>query len=268
MIDTHCHLEMEQFATDLDAVIKRAKESGIEAIITIGSDLAGCAGAVELSTKYDFIYAAVGIHPHDAKDFSEDIFVRIKSWVSEGRIIKPDGDTDESEQMPKVVAIGEIGLDYHYDLSPRDRQRDVFEAQLQFAREEDLPVIVHSREAEQDTLDILRRSGVNKGVMHCFSGDMKMAEETLAMGFHISIAGPVTFKKSIELGMVAKAVPDDRLLVETDAPYLAPVPYRGKRNEPAYLAIICNYLAEIIEQPEEQVSNSTTQNAMSLLGIK
>jgi TatD DNase family protein len=267
MIDTHCHLEMKEFAEDLDAVIRRAKDSGIEAVITIGSDEAGCAGAVELSLNYDFIYAAVGMHPHDAKDFSDDVFSRIKAWVAEGRMTKPDGDCDDSTRMPKIVAIGEIGLDYHYDLSPRERQREVFEAQLRFAREADLPVIVHSREAEADTLEILRRSGVNKGVMHCFSGDMKMAEETLAMGFHISMAGPVTFKKADTLVLVAKSVPDERLLVETDAPYLAPVPYRGKRNEPAYVIATADFLAGLRGVTLEDIDRITSLNAKRLFGI-
>jgi TatD DNase family protein len=267
MIDTHCHLEMKQFSEDLDAVIDRAREAGVEAIITIGSDEAGCAGAVELSQKYDFVYASVGMHPHDAKDFSEELFERIRTWVAEGRVIRPDGDNGESVQRPKIVAIGEIGLDYHYDLSPREKQREVFEAQLRFAREVDLPVIVHSREAAADTMEMLRRSGVSKGVMHCFSGDMKMAEETLAMGFHISIAGPVTFKKSTELAQIAKSVPDERLLVETDAPYLAPVPYRGKRNEPAYVIETARFIAGLRGVSLEDIDRITSLNAKRLFGI-
>jgi TatD DNase family protein len=258
---------MKEFAADLDAVIRRARDIGIEAIITIGSDKAGCAGAVELSGKYDFVYAAVGMHPHDAKDFSDDLFERIRSWVSEGRVFKSDAEAGASAQLPKIVAIGEIGLDYHYDLSPRETQRKVFETQLSFAREVDLPVIVHSREAADDTLAILGNSGVNRGVMHCFSGDIKMADEALAMGFHISFAGPVTFKKSIILSSVAKHIPDDRLLVETDAPYLAPVPYRGKRNEPAYVMETAKFIAGLRGVTLEDIDRITSLNAKRLFGI-
>jgi TatD DNase family protein len=264
MIDTHCHLEMEEFREDLEAVLERARNSGLEAVITIGSDEAGCAGAVELSGRYDFVYAAVGLHPHDAKDFSARLFDRIKAWVEEGRRTGPEG---EGAGRPKVVGIGEIGLDYHYDFSPRDVQREVFETQLAFARETDLPVIVHSREAEEDTLSILRRSGVSKGVLHCFSGDMKMAEEALAMGLHISFAGTVTFKKSAVIAEVAGMVPDQRLLVETDAPYLAPTPYRGKRNEPAYVMETARFIAGLRRITLEDIDRITSLNAKRLFGI-
>jgi|WetSurMetagenome_2_1015567.scaffolds.fasta_scaffold00671_14 TatD DNase family protein len=267
MIDTHCHLEMNEFNADRDTVIRRAKEVGLEAVINVGSDLPGCIGAVELSREYDFINAAVGIHPHDAKDFSEEIFDRIKAWASEGHDPLATMDSDGSVHAPKIVAIGEIGLDYHYDLSPRGKQREVFGAQLRFAKEAGLPVIVHSREAQEETLEILARSGVNKGVMHCFSGDMKMAEETLAMGLYISFAGTVTFKKAHELAIVAKSVPDERLLVETDAPYLAPVPYRGKRNEPAYVMETAKFLAGLRGVSIEDIDRITTLNAKRLFGI-
>ena len=251
MIDTHCHLEMEAFDDDREDVIKRAREAGLEAIITIGSDFEGCKGAVALAEKYDFIYATVGIHPHDAKGFNEDIFSQIKEWA----------------KNKKVVAIGEIGLDYHYDHSPRDIQRDVFKKKLYYAKEINLPVIVHSREAKRDTLQILKESAVSKGVMHCFSGDMDMAERAMEMGFYISIAGPVTFKNASKLRDIAKAIPDDYLLIETDAPYLTPEPLRGKRNEPAFVVHTAKAIAELRGVSYEDIDRITTLNAKRLFGI-
>lgn len=257
MIDTHCHLEMDAFDNDREDVIKRAREAGLEAIITIGSDFEGCKGAVELASKYDFIYATVGIHPHDAKDFTEEIFNQIKRWA------KGEG----QKAKGKIVAIGEIGLDYHYDHSPRDIQKDVFKKQLYYAREINLPVIIHSREAKKDTLKILEESGVTKGVMHCFSGDMEMAERMMSLGFYISIAGPVTFKNAAKLREIAKAIPDDYLLIETDAPYLTPEPLRGKRNEPAFVVHTAKFIAELRGISYEDIDRITTVNAKRLFGI-
>lgn len=264
MIDTHCHLEMSQFNDDLPDVLKRAKEAGIEALITIGSDFDGCKGAVGLSKRYDFVYASVGIHPHDAKDLSEEIFAQIKSWVSESKAYRT---TCEGGDIPKIVAIGEIGLDYFYDHSPREIQRSVFAQQLAYAKECGLPVIIHSRDAREDTLRILDESGVNKGVMHCFSGDPDMAEHALRLGLHISLAGPVTFKKSAVLKEVAKMVPDERLLIETDAPYLAPDPLRGKRNEPAFIIHTARHIAELRGITLEDIDRMTTLNTKRLFGI-
>jgi len=266
MIDTHCHLEMKPFNGELDAVIERARKAGVDTFITIGSDFGGCRAAVELSRKYDSIYAAVGMHPHDAKDFSDEILENIKTWVSLGRTEKSDA-KDTGAKIPKIVAIGEIGLDYHYDHSPRDIQRAVFIRQLELAGELDMPVIVHSREAKQDTIDILRQSGVTRGVMHCFSGDVGMADEALSLGFHISIAGPVTFRNASKLREVAKHVPDDRLLVETDAPYLAPEPHRGKRNEPAFVADTARFIAGLRGISYEDMDRITTLNAKRLFGL-
>ena len=250
-IDTHCHLEMKQFDSDRDQVIERARAAGVEAMITVGSDLAGTSGAMELACRYDFIYSSIGIHPHDAKDFSDDIYLKLRDWSADS----------------KVVAIGETGLDYHYDHSPRDVQRTVFDKHLLLASETGLPVIVHSREAEKDTLDILGRSGINKGVLHCFSGNMEMAERVMSLGFYISIAGPVTFRKSKELQEVAAGVPDDYLLVETDAPFLSPEPFRGKRNEPAYLIETLKQIAGLRGVTLEDIARITTLNAKRLFGI-
>jgi TatD DNase family protein len=251
LIDTHCHLEMDEFNNDRDAVIQRARDAGVEALITIGSDLTGNAGGYALSEKFDFIYSAVGFHPHDAKYFTEEIFKQIKEWSRGG----------------KVVAIGEIGLDYHYDHSPREIQQGVFRKQLSYAKQVDLPVVIHSREAEKDTLDILRQSGVKKGVFHCFSGGREMAIQVLEMGFHISIAGPVTFKKATGLHEIARIVPDISLLIETDAPYLTPEPFRGKRNEPSYLVHTATAIAALRGVTLEDIARITTLNAKRLFGI-
>lgn len=266
---------MDAFNLDREAVIRRAKDAGIAALITIGSDMAGNIGGLELSEKYDFIYSSVGFHPHDAKDFTEEIFEQIKGWAT-SPFSPPFGKEMPSLSPPlgkggigggKVVAIGEIGLDYHYDNSPRDIQREVFRKQLLLAKEMKLPVIIHSREAQKDTLAIVEESGVRKGVFHCFSGDLEMAKRVIAMGFHISIAGPVTFRKSLTLQEVAKAVPDEYLLIETDAPYLTPEPFRGRRNEPAYIVHTAQAIAKIRNVTLEDIARITTLNARRLFHI-
>ena len=251
MIDTHCHLEMNAFEGDRDDVITRAREAGIEAFLSIGSDFEGNKGAVELAEKHDDIYAVVGMHPHDAKDFTKEVFDQIKIWSAHR----------------KVVGIGEIGLDYHYDYSAREVQRDVFRQQLDYSRETGLPVVVHCRDASEDMLAILKDSGVCQGVMHCFSGDNDMAERVLAMGFHISFAGQITFKKASRLREIAKTIPDERLLVETDAPFLAPEPLRGKRNEPAFIVHTARLLAELRGVSQEDIDRITTLNAKRLFQI-
>ncbi len=251
LIDTHCHLDMKEFDPDREEVIARARAAGFEALITVGSDLAGTVRSMELSELYDFVFAAIGIHPHDAKDFTEEIFSRLQEW-STGK---------------KVVAIGETGLDYHYDHSPRELQRTVFRRQLELARQKGLPVIIHSREAEKDTMEILKESGVTSGVLHCFSGDRFMAEQAMSMGLFISLAGPVTFKKSLQLKEIAGVIPDDYLLVETDAPYLAPEPFRGKRNEPAYMQNTVKLVAELRGVSYEDLARITTLNAKRLFKI-
>ncbi|HTZ18082.1 MAG TPA: TatD family hydrolase [Dissulfurispiraceae bacterium] len=264
MIDTHCHLEMEQFNEDRDAVIARARAAGVEILITIGSDIEGCEGAVELSRKLDFVYAAVGVHPHDAKDFSDEVAGMIRSWVAESRGY--DAACMEVNP-PKIVAIGEIGLDYYYDHSPRHLQREGFARQLDIAKELDLPVVVHSRDAVEDTMCILEASGVRKGIMHCFSGDLDMARRAMELGLHISFAGTVTFKKAVSLKEVAAMVPDEFLLIETDAPYLAPVPMRGKRNEPAFIVHTAKHIAELRGITLQDIDRITTLNAKRLFGI-
>ena len=251
MIDTHCHLDMKQFDTDREEVIKRARDKGCEALITVGSDLRGTIGGMELAQKHDFIYASIGIHPHDARDFTEETYAALKEWSA----------------RKKVVAIGETGLDYHYDHSPREIQKEVFRRHLRLAQEVGLPVIIHSREAKEDTLAILRESGMQRGVLHCFSGDGEMADQAMSLGFYISVAGPVTFKKSEQLKEIVRMVPDDYLVVETDAPYLAPEPFRGRRNEPAYMHHTLRHVAELRKISIEDAVRITSLNAKRLFGI-
>jgi TatD DNase family protein len=251
MIDTHCHLDMKEFDADREAVIRRARDAGFEALITVGSDLEGAIRAMKIAEEYDFVHASIGIHPHDAKDFTENIYSDLLEW----------------SKKKKVVAIGETGLDYHYDHSPREVQREVFRQHLRLASEAGLPVIIHSREAREDTLRILRESGVNNGVFHCFSGDAGMAEEVMEMGFYISLAGPVTFSKAAQLEEVARFVPDEYLLTETDAPYLSPVPFRGKRNEPAYMEHTLRRIAALRNISFDDADRITTLNAKRLFGI-
>ena len=250
-IDTHCHIEMKEFDRDRDAVFARSRAAGIESLITIGSDLEGTLKGVAIAEQRDGIYCAVGIHPHDAKDVSAETYHRLKDLI----------------RTSKVVAIGETGLDYHYDHSPRDVQRKVFEQHLLLAGEAGLPVVIHCREANSDTLEIVRSSGITNGVFHCFSGSRAMAEEVMAMGFCISLAGPVTFRKAEGLRDLARVVPDDYLLIETDAPYLTPEPFRGKRNEPAYLVYTAQRVAEVRGVSLEDVARITTLNARRLFRI-
>ncbi|MEF9425956.1 MAG: YchF/TatD family DNA exonuclease [Candidatus Mariimomonas ferrooxydans] len=249
LIDSHCHLDMDAFDSDRDKVIRRARDAGIEYIINIGSDREGNIHGLKISSDYPEVYAAIGIHPHDAKTLNEELFPEIKAWA----------------KQPKVIAIGEIGLDYHYMHSAKEIQLDAFRKQIAIARDFGLPIIVHSREANHDTLQIIQKeaSGMT-GVFHCFSGDTEMARTVLNMGFYISIAGPVTFKNAVNLRKVAKFIPDDRLLIETDAPYLSPVPMRGKRNEPSFLRYTAQVISEIRGVGISDIGRITSLNAMRL----
>lgn len=235
MIDSHCHLADEAFIPDLTAVIARAREAGItQALCILGAgDKAEAQRAAWAATLWPGVRTSVGVHPHKAGEFDgreHEASVLVQS---------------ELAVDPLARAIGEIGLDYHYDFAKKDTQQRVFRAQVQLAQSLDLPVIIHTREAEDDTLAILREEcrGGLRGVLHCFTGTRRLAEEALALGLHISFAGIVTFPKATELRAIAPVVPDDRLLCETDSPYLAPTPYRGKRNEPAWVARVVEDLA-------------------------
>jgi len=248
LVDTHCHLDMEQFDEDRDEVLRRAADANVEAVITVASDVESNESVLEIARKYAEVHAAVGLHPHDSKDFDASFLERLRQWSTD----------------PGVVAIGETGLDYHYDHSPRQVQRKVFEKHLETAVETGLPAIIHSREAKEDTLSILKDSGLRRGVLHCFSGDADMAEKVIMMGFHISIAGPVTFKKADSLREVVKIIPDDHLLVETDAPYLTPAPYRGRRNEPSFVLYTASAIADARGVTPEDIARITTINARRL----
>lgn len=257
-VDSHAHIDGPEYDTDRDDVIQRAREAGVSTILTVGTGdphSGALERAVALAENHEDIYATVGTHPHDARLFDARAEHRIKTLIKNSR----------------VIAWGEIGLDYHYDNSPREVQREVFRRQLRLARDAGLPVIIHTREAEEDTIDILRSvwatSGL-AGIMHCFSGSLKLAQSALEMGFMISFAGVLTFKKTDELRAVAKQVPLDRLLIETDSPYLAPVPFRGKRNEPAHVVEVARCLAAIYGMEMEEIGAITTKNFASLFGLE
>ncbi len=253
LIDSHAHLDDRRFDRDRDRLIKSLKEFGVELVINPGADLSSSIKAVSLAEEYDNIYAAVGVHPHSAKEMDESTIGLLKSFTN----------------REKVIAIGEIGLDYYYDNSPRDVQRKRFIEQLNLAKEVNLPVIIHSREANKDTFDILKEAqdGSLRGVMHCFSGSVEMAMEYIKLGFYISLAGPVTFKNARIPKEVAKAVPLDKLMIETDAPYLTPEPYRGKRNEPIYVRYVAGTIAELKGLTFEEVAKQTAENTKRLFNI-
>ncbi|KJU86761.1 hydrolase, TatD family [Candidatus Magnetobacterium bavaricum] len=252
MIDSHCHLEMKQFDADREACILRARDAGIEAMIAIASDVESSMAAIELAKSYPFIYATVGIHPHNASMLGES------ATCEQLRALCAD---------TRVVAVGETGLDYHYDHSPRHVQRDVFVRHMELAQELGLPLVIHSREAKEDTLGLIAGGGVKNAVLHCFSGDMHMTEVLICRGLHISFSGVVTFKKADQLREIARIVPDDLLLIETDAPYLAPLPYRGKRNEPSYLKYTAEVIAQVRGISPQDVARITSNNARRLFGI-
>jgi TatD DNase family protein len=234
MIDSHCHLAGSEFANDVDEVVARAREAGLVRCLVIlaADDDVEMAQADYVRAAWPAVRFAVGVHPHNAYRFADD--PDAAAGLTASRL----------EERDDVRAIGEIGLDYHYDLSPKEVQHAVFRAQLALARARNLPVVIHTREAEDDTLRLIGEAGVTRGVFHCFSGDASAAARALATGFHVSIPGIATFPKAAELRDAARSVPADRLLIETDSPYLAPVPFRGKRNEPAYVMRVLDTLAE------------------------
>jgi len=262
LIDSHCHLDFSQFDGDRGQVVQRAREAGVQLIINPGYDLESSQRAVALAERYPEVYAAVGVHPHEARKVSDEIIAGLRGLAAH----------------PKVVAIGEMGLDFYRDLSPRDVQRRAFRQQLALAAELELPVIVHSREAHDDVMAILTerfkaqspkskaQSPKLKGVLHAFSGDWAMAEKAFELGFLVGIAGPVTFLNAHRLRGLVREIPLERLLVETDAPYLAPHPYRGKRNEPARVALVAAAVAEVQGVTEAAVIHQTMANARRLFG--
>lgn len=258
LIDSHAHLDMSHFDADRDAVVARAQEVGVAAILTLGVDGASSQRAVALAQQYEGVFAAVGVHPHEAQHATPEDYKALMGLARE-------------REANRIIAWGEIGLDYHYDHSPRDVQRREFRRQIRMARELDLPVCIHSREAHDDVLTILdEEHAIDAGVvMHCFSGDEQVARRCLDLGFYISFAGPVTFTNARKLPAVVPLVPDDRLLIETDAPYLSPHPWRGRehRNEPARVAIIAARLAELRGSTIEAVGQLVTANFKTLFRV-
>jgi TatD DNase family protein len=260
LIDTHAHLDSHRFDADRAAVLDRARAAGVAVLISVGADVTSSQRAVALAEEHDAIYATVGIHPHEAKTLDGEALAALR----------------ELAQRPKVVAIGEIGLDFYRDLSPRDVQRRAFQAQLGWAAKLGKPVVIHDRDAHGEILEILAdwakglgsaRLNGRLGVLHTFSGDLAMAESAIDLGFYISISGPVTYGNSRQLPEIVRALPLDRLLVETDCPYLAPHPYRGKRNEPAHVQWVAKRIAELKNQSFEDVAAATTANAQRLFDL-
>jgi TatD DNase family protein len=249
VIDSHCHLDDARFDADREAVIQRALDAGVELMVAIGTGKGppDLEAGVRLADAHPQFVATVGVHPHDAAKAAPDTWQRLEGLLAH----------------PKVVAVGEIGLDYHYDFSPRNVQRDVFARQLRIAAGHRKPIIIHTREAWEDTLTLLEQHWAPHGlpgIMHCFTGNTEQAERSLALGFYISFGGVVTFPRATDLHEAALAVPLDRILIETDAPYLAPVPQRGKRNEPAFLVHTARKLAELRGVPVEEIASATTEN--------
>ncbi|KPK42402.1 MAG: hypothetical protein AMK72_14335 [Planctomycetes bacterium SM23_25] len=251
-IDTHAHVHFDRLADDLLGVLERARAASLDAIINVGTGAAENPRVAEMAEREPMLYAAVGYHPHGASE------VKAVDWPL----------LEDLAARPRVVALGEFGLDYHYEYSPRAAQRDVFAQGIRLAREQDLPLVVHTREAEADTLAVLDAAGpLPRGVFHCFTGTPQFAREALARGFYVSFSGIVTFPRAEVLRDAARIVPLERLLVETDAPYCAPVPHRGKTNEPAYVVHVIRCLAEVYSLSENDVRRITRRNASRLFGI-
>ncbi|HTZ40646.1 MAG TPA: TatD family hydrolase [Syntrophales bacterium] len=252
VIDSHAHLEMAPFDRDRDQVVKRAKDAGVEVIVTVGTTVVDCRKALEITRRYPGVYAVIGIHPHEVKDIKGETYDTLK----------------EMAKHEKVVAYGEIGLDFFRNLSPRGTQIHRFGEQLELASELGLPVVIHDRDAHRETMNLLKGwNGSRRGIIHCFSGDYPMARQCIDLGFCISIPGTVTFEKNENLRSIVRELPLESLLVETDCPYLTPNPFRGKRNEPAYVIHTTRKIAEIKGKTFEEVAAVTTGNAKALFNI-
>lgn len=255
LTDSHAHIQGKEFAGDVEGVVSRAREAGVEKIIVVGGagDLTSNDAALQLAQSFPNLFATVGMHPHDAKGISEEDLARLKKL----------------SQEPKVVAIGETGLDFYYTHSPREVQIEIFCRFIHMARESNLPLVVHDRDAHQEIADILQQEGGGKleGVIHCFTGDYEAARRFLDLGFYLSFSGIVTFKNAEALRDVVRKVPLDRMLVETDSPYLAPVPNRGKRNEPAFVRLVAEKIAEVRSIPPNEVAGITARNTQMLFQL-
>jgi TatD DNase family protein len=253
LFDSHCHLEDKRFAGEVEAALGRMREAGVARCILAGSDLESSEQIVKLAAAHENVYGVVGVHPHEAKSFAQDTLTKLAELLAQ----------------PRIVGVGEIGLDYYYDFSPREAQREAFARQLAFAYEKGVPAVFHVRDAHGDTLDVFRayRGQLPAGVLHCYTGSVESAREYLGMGFYISFSGTVTFANAHHLQEVARYVPLDRLLVETDSPYLAPVPIRGKRNEPAYVRYVAEKVAQLKGISLEALTAQTTANVEKLYCI-
>ncbi|AWK88002.1 TatD family hydrolase [Azospirillum thermophilum] len=252
LVDSHCHLDFPDFAEELDAVVDRARQAGIGRMVTICTHLSRFERVAAVAERFDDVYCSLGVHPHQAAE--EDALLTVERLV-------------ELSAHPKVVGLGETGLDYFYDKSPRDVQQDCFRRHIRAALETGLPLIIHTRDADDDTMRIVREEAAGRpvtGLLHCFSSGRQLAEEALDFGFHLSLSGIVTFKKSDDLRAIVKDVPLDRILVETDAPYLAPVPHRGRRNEPAFTALTAACVAEVKGVDPTELARRTTDNFFRL----
>ncbi len=249
--DTHTHLDDARFDEDRLSVIHKIADSGVTLLVNIGADMESSYAGVKLAAEHGFIYAAVGVHPHDAENMTEEDIESLRLLAAE----------------PKVVAIGEIGLDYYYDNSPRELQKKWFRRQIELAKELDLPYIVHDRDAHQDTMDIIRESGYFRGVMHCYSGSVEMMRTLVDWGFYISFAGPVTFKNGKKAKEVASCVPIERLLIETDSPYLTPEPHRGQRNDSSMVPFVAKEIAALRGMTQEEVAHITLENGKRFFNI-
>lgn len=254
LVDTHVHLNARQFLEDRESVIQHAFEASVNRMVVVGFDEETIPLAIDIANEHPSIYAAVGWHPVDAIDYREDHL----DWL------------EKLSSHPKVVALGEMGLDYHWETSPKEVQKEVFRKQIHLAKKVEMPIIIHNREATDDVIQILQEENASEvgGIMHCFSGTRDDLKPCLDLNFHISLGGPVTFKNAKEIKEVAKMIPLDRLLIETDAPFLAPHPYRGKRNEPAYVKLVAEEIARLREMDFEELAQITTKNACNFFGIK
>jgi TatD DNase family protein len=250
LIDTHTHLHDPQFDADREAVIQRARQEGVDLMITIGTDLETSHQAVELAERYDFIFATVGIHPHDVKTIQDNSYQTLERLA----------------QHPKVVAYGEVGLDFYYMHSPKDLQLSHFREQIRLAKRLGLPLVIHTRQAPEETLSILQEEKADEigGVFHCYTGDLPTAQSAMSLNFSISFSGILTFLKALDLQEVARQIPAESLLIETDCPYLAPIPYRSKRNEPSYVRHVAEKLAQLKALSYEDLTRMTSQNTRKL----
>ncbi|HHX62772.1 MAG TPA: TatD family hydrolase [Epulopiscium sp.] len=255
--DSHAHYDDNRFNEDRDELLSSMKKNKVDYIVNAAADIVSSNEGIQLAEQYSFIYAGVGVHPHSVAELDE---------TDQGKTTLEL--LEQLTKHPKVVAIGEIGLDYYYEHSPKEVQRIWFRRQMELAKKVDLPIIVHSREASQETFDMIRESGMSKGVIHCFSGSAQMAQEYIQLGFYIGVGGTITFNNARKSVEVVEQIPLESIVIETDCPYLTPMPYRGKRNDSTYLAHIAQKIADIKNVSIEEVARMTSKNAKELFAIK